>query len=78
MPPGNPCRVSCAEDVGRPDHRRDWVALLLPASAVASTVSVQAAGENNEVFYDAGPGEQNRLKVSSDGAVVTLRDPGAE
>jgi len=54
------------------------VALLLPASAVASTVSVQPAGENNEVFYEAGPGEQNRLKVSSDGAAVTVRDPGAE
>jgi Ca2+-binding RTX toxin-like protein len=53
------------------------VALLLPAGASAATVSVDDLSENKEIDYIAGPGEANRLAASTDGSVVTVRDPGA-
>jgi len=49
-----------------------------PAVAGAATLEVKAVGKNNEVFYTAGGGEANRAVASTDGAVLTVRDPGAE
>jgi Ca2+-binding RTX toxin-like protein len=54
------------------------LALAWPGAASASTLSVQAVGKNNEVFYVAGPGEENSATASTDGAVVTVLDPGAD
>jgi Ca2+-binding RTX toxin-like protein len=50
-----------------------WAAV--PVSA--STLAVESAGKTQEVFYRAGPGEANRVTASTDGATVTVVDPGA-
>jgi hypothetical protein len=54
------------------------LALAWPGAAGASTLSVQSVGKNNEVFYVASPGEENSATASTDGAVVTVLDPGAD
>ena len=62
---------------------RAWIALALgivlacPASASASTVFV-VGGEDDQLFYEAGPGEVNRLVMESEGLGVTITDTGAE
>ena len=49
-----------------------------PAVAGAATLEVKSIGKNDEIFYTAGGGEANRVVASTDGAVLTVRDPGAE
>ena len=53
-------------------------AIAFPATAAGSEVSVVPMGETTELYYDAEPGEENDLTVSSDGATVTFVDTGAE
>jgi hypothetical protein len=57
------------------------IALLLPAAAQASTVSVRQSPDagTDEVHYVAAPGEPNRVVVAyaGDARSVTVSDPGA-
>jgi Ca2+-binding RTX toxin-like protein len=54
--------------------------LSSPELASGATVSVAPVGahETNEVFYTAGKGETNDVVASTDGATVTVHDPGAQ
>jgi RTX calcium-binding nonapeptide repeat (4 copies) len=54
------------------------LALAWPGAASASSLSVQPVGKGFEVFYVAALGEENSATASTDGAVVTVVDPGAE
>jgi hypothetical protein len=55
---------------------------LLAGAALPGAASAAVAGrggsEGSALVYSAGPGERNRLTVSSDGANVTFEDPGAD
>jgi hypothetical protein len=52
--------------------------LWSPELASGSTVSVDPVAENEEIFYTAGPGETNDVVASTNGATVTVQDPGAQ
>jgi len=50
---------------------------VAPASASAAVLEYRSVGENQEIFYEAGSGERNRVVASTDGALVTFQDQGA-
>jgi Ca2+-binding RTX toxin-like protein len=54
------------------------VGLWSPALASGSTVSVDPVAESEEIFYTAGGGEENDVVLSTNGATVTVHDPGAQ
>jgi hypothetical protein len=54
------------------------LALLASAEAGAATLAVEPEGKDEVVVYRAEPGEENRVTASTDGATVTLTDPGAD
>jgi Ca2+-binding RTX toxin-like protein len=56
------------------------VAAAAPASAHAATVYIQSGPDPTKAYYDAAPGEQNRLTVTYDApsrGEVTVHDPAA-
>jgi len=46
-----------------------------PAMAATSTVNV---GSNNELFYEAAPGQLNQIAISGDGTSLTVSDTGTD
>ena len=52
--------------------------LTLSTCADAATLAVVQQAENEIVFYEAEPGEENRVRAESVAGLITVRDMGAQ